>query len=151
MVLCSKTGSELFTEQKKIMQFLNKFCRRFKCHILLIVHPNKGGLEISGATEIQNLADTIIRYMRITPQELEGKCELPEPARNTISAVLMNDKVREGGSNDPCYLKWDATIGGVVELTKKQKANEKMFLWSEYVSSYGDSDLPDYEKQYNFK
>ena len=148
MVLCSKNGNEVFTEQKYIMQMLSRFVKRFKAHVILVAHPNKGGVEISGATEIQNLADTIVRYARVNPSEIENSIGLPDYAFNDVTAVIFNEKVRNNGTRDPIFLKWDVKRGAVIEMTMNRKAKEDLFYWSDCYSRMSDEDVPDYDKQY---
>ena len=62
-----------FDEQTRIMDDLKQFAKEHNVHVAMLAHPNAGGEKVSGAMEIENLADTILKYKRLDePTALDG-------------------------------------------------------------------------------
>lgn len=120
MVMTSASGPRVFDDQKRIITDLKMFAKDYKVHVLLVVHPRKGDgyQSISGASEIENTADTILRYVRVDKSNAEFACEfLPDHEVSNISAMVFNEKVRDEGEANPFFLEWDKQKGIVREVT----------------------------------
>lgn len=140
MVLCQKEGNQLFSEQKNIILSLKSFCVRTGSHVVLNAHPKKGDeeAEISGAQEIVNLADTIIRYIRLD-EKSQNKLSEHFPNKQDIikraSARIKTEKVREDGTKKIAFLEWDEQRGALYDLSDLDMAREyeKKGYWSKYT------------------
>lgn len=112
LMMLTNNVRETTSEQKRIMQNLTEFVKKYQGHVIMIAHPRKGegDQSCSGASEIENLADTIIRYKR-GPSAHEN---LSEWDNSTISARLIFEKVREEGTDHQMLMKWNG-VKGIVE------------------------------------
>ena len=119
IITSSSSDKDVFSEQKRIVMALKNFAIKHRVHILLIAHPKSGeGMQkISGAMEQENLADTILYYMRMDGLEADNGEGIPPKEGEKVSAVLVNRKVRDEGDSRPCYLQWDDNVGVVREVT----------------------------------
>jgi len=170
MVLCAKRGYKLFIvdnlmvltikrqgvkfynkfdEQTRIMDDLKQFAKDHNVHIAMLAHPNAGGEKVSGAMEIENLADTIIKYKRLdkdTAITMAGAFGVPEHEAKKISAVLTNEKVRNHGTSYPMFLEWNSEHGIVVDIayredTMKTADKYKQKNWfSRSMKKYSEQD-----------
>jgi replicative DNA helicase len=123
MMICQPKADNVFQEQKRITEKLKEFALEKDVHIILIAHPRSGeGIQkISGAQEQENLADTILYYVRL-PHDSDKSKITNETGINSedaqkISAVIINKKVRDEGTAHPVYLEWQNKTGTVSEIT----------------------------------
>jgi hypothetical protein len=140
MVMCDRTGNNLFSEQKQIALALKQFCEETKTHVILIAHPKKGegNQDVSGATEVINLADTILRYMRLTDED-KSKLIKDNPEKESyykkVSAQLVVEKIRDEGRSKTAYFEWEAERGILWDLSDlvHAKSYEDQGLWTKYI------------------
>lgn len=138
MVMCEKEGNALFSEQKAISLSLKAFAEETYTHVVLIAHPKKGKDEslVSGAAEIENCADTIIRYIRLDDEQKEQLAKkMPENKLRQLeraSARIKMEKVREDGYKKVGWLEWDAKKGAVYDVSDLSAANwyEEQGFWT---------------------
>ena len=149
MVLNTATGNKKFDEQKRITETLKQFAVRNGTHVLLIAHPKKGeGFQsVSGAGEQENLVDTILRYVRISEESRAKNLAysgLAEADKAKVSAMLLNEKIRDRGEQKTAYLEWDAERGAVIELSRLAAAEtyQKNGYWTRPSRRFGAEDLP---------
>jgi KaiC/GvpD/RAD55 family RecA-like ATPase len=112
-----------FDEQIRIMDDLKQFAKDNGVHIAMLAHPNAGGEKVSGAMEIENLADTILMYRRLDEQTAIAMSQIyniPEHEAKKISAVVTNEKVRNHGTSYPMFLEWDGKHGMVIDVAYKE-------------------------------
>lgn len=98
------------TAQIMIIAKLKEFADYYNVHIVLIAHPRKGDGDqsISGAMEQENTADTILRFKRIFSASGLGKEDnFPSAESHKVTAVVLNEKVRNGGKQYPMYMEFD--------------------------------------------
>ena len=120
MLLTKESGSSEFEQQAKVTMALKKFALDHGVHIILVAHPKNGELKVSGSMEIEQRADTILHYVRVNNPDLK-KMQLedgiPEHEGENISAIILNDKVRNDGESRTIFLEWDGKRGVVMEVT----------------------------------
>ncbi len=138
MVICQPDATNEFAEQKRIVQALKEFALEHSVHIMLIAHPRSGeGIQkISGAMEQENLADTILYYVRL-PNDIDRSKIMNETNINSedakkISAVIINKKVRDEGTSFPVYLEWMNQTGTVSEITSPNMPQMTLDISQEY-------------------
>jgi len=122
-----------FDEQTRIMDDLKQFAKDHAVHIIMLAHPNAGGEKVSGAMEIENLADTIIKYKRVdeeTAIAMGANFGIPEHEARKISAVVLNEKVRNHGTSYPMFLEWNAEHGIVVDIAYREDIKENADRYS---------------------
>ena len=129
MVLCEKSGNAIFDEQKKITLSLKTFAEEAKVHVILVAHPKKGegNQDISGATEIQNLSDTIVRYVRIGDAERASLIKVNPDKKDyykRISATMITEKIRDDGQQRTAYFEWEPERGILFDLSEIKAAAE---------------------------
>jgi hypothetical protein len=124
------------------------------------VHPKtgKGFEKASGVGEIENLSDTILRYVRMSDDEHDRETQnyknkskvlaqspFSEEDKKEITAMIVTEKIREGGSRFGIFLEWDEKRGVVVEVSMLPKAleYEHAGYWTRSVHRVLDSDVPD--------
>ncbi len=98
------------TAQIMIIAKLKEFADYYNVHIVLIAHPRKGDGDqsVSGAMEQENTADTILRFKRIFSASGLGKEDnFPSAESHKVTAVVLNEKVRNGGKQYPMYMEFD--------------------------------------------
>jgi twinkle protein len=122
MVICEEPGNRLFTEQKKIILCLKAFAEETGTHVIAIAHPKKGEGEqvISGAAEIENMPDTILRYIRLEDEQKEALIKKYPNMQNIIaraSARVKVEKIRDDGNRKISWLVWDCVKGAVYDLS----------------------------------
>ena len=123
MVMTNATGRGVFQEQERIIGALKKFAVNYQVHVMLIAHPKKGeGYQsISGSASIENTADSILRYVRTdfeTAQKVTAVYQdFPAHEVQNISAMVLNEKVRDEGESNPIFLEWDKYKGIVREIS----------------------------------
>jgi len=157
MIVTQPERGDIFQEQKRIMTSLVEFTRRTGGHVLLIAHPKsgEGDQKISGATEIENMADTILRYKRVRgDQDFKirdsiGKgTGLVKEDSDKITAIVSYDKIRDEGTEYPLYLEWNAIRGVVVEMCYTRDAQNTASIYqgkgwfSRSTHKYSESDQP---------
>lgn len=146
MKINNAPGNMKFSEQKVIVQSLKDFAVDFGVHIILIVHPSKHHTGTSGILEQENLADTIIRYVRIYDEKERGvllkNSDLPEEEKKKISAMVVVEKIRDQGETVPMFMEWEPTRGAVIDVNMKliSASYQKKGLWARYVNRISDSD-----------
>lgn len=97
------------TAQIMIIAKLKEFADYYNVHIVLIAHPRKGDGDqsISGAMEQENTADTILRFKRIYSSHGLGKDDgFPSAELSKVTAMVTNEKVRNGGKQHPMYMEF---------------------------------------------
>ena len=158
MVLCSSHGSKLNLEQKTIAETLKIFAVQRKVTVLLVAHQRggEGQQRISGAQEIANLADTIVRYVRIfddTKESTTKNLPIDEEYKDRISAMVITEKIRDEGSMKMAYLEWEETNGALYELSTLDKAKEYevMGYWTRHIPKYNSSYEPSDYKEASYK
>jgi len=143
MILCSESGSKLNQEQKKIAIALKKFSKTFDVFVLLVAHPRggEGQQRISGAQEIQNLADTILRYIRLNDENkaiLLKNIKVSAEVKERCSALIVTEKIRKNGTKYICCLEWEETTGALYDLSSFEYASsyEREGYWTRHVYRY---------------
>jgi len=129
MVLCEKSGNAIFDEQKKITLALKTFAEEAKVHVILVAHPKKGegNQDISGATEIQNLSDTIVRYVRLSDVEKASMIKANPEKKDffkRISAMVLTEKIRDDGQQRIAHLEWEPERGILFDVSEIKAASE---------------------------
>jgi len=114
MMKLTADQKETFKAQQVIISKLKEFAVHFKIHIILICHPKKDGTSISGAMEIENTADTILKFHRICLSETDDG--ISEEELNRVTAMVTNEKVRDGGKAQTMYMEFDATKQANIEI-----------------------------------
>lgn len=163
-VLNSNQGTSKFAHQDSIITALDSFKLKYDCDVILIVHPKKGdGFEsASGIGEIENLADTVIRFIRLSddPHIIETENymkkskalawvrDFPEAVKEKITAVLTFEKVKKG-SKYSALLEWDPIREVSIEVSMRDKALEYQNngFWVRHIRRMGNSDLPSQTKE----
>jgi len=147
MVFCNNMGQGKFSMQEYIAANLKSFVNEFGVHCCLIAHPKSGEgyQKISGAQEIENIADSIFRYVRID-EEIVNKLakKMPIHTRDRISAMLLTEKVRDDGSSIISFLEWDSKRGAVYDLSLMHQASnyEQAGFWTRQIGQYTQTDQP---------
>lgn len=168
-VLEEGEGNKIFAHQKEIITKLNTFKKNFDAHVILIVHPKKGkGLEsVSGNSAVEKLCDTMLRYVRLSDndQEIEAqnykkkskvmaRVNMSNEDKNKITAMVLNEKVRDRGAKLAMFLEWDNKRGVATEVSMLPLASEyeKNGYWTRAIHRYGSEDIPkDYTDQRPYK
>jgi len=127
MTLCASTKSRnVFDLQKSIMMKFKELAKNNNIHILMLCHPNAKNEKISGAMEVENLADTIIAYARCDYNTVSAyiaatNTQIPAEDVKCISAMLTYSKVRDGGTKSPCFIEWVPEYGVLREIVYLDK------------------------------
>lgn len=112
---------ETFKAQQMIVTRLKEFSDFHQAQIVLIAHPKKGegDQSISGAAEQENTADTILRFKRVFDQSslVNNLDEFPPHELPNVTAVVINEKVRDGGRDHMMYMEFDHVRQANVEIT----------------------------------
>lgn len=123
MVLTSSygAGGKELAAQKRIVASLKVFALEYGVHVLLLAHPKKGeGFQsVGGSGNIENTCDTLLRYVRVkgdAARQMSEASELPCAEVENISAVVLNEKVRDEGEDNIMFLEWDSTKGMVRDV-----------------------------------
>lgn len=102
--------------QRRIITELKEFAVRTKSTVVLICHPRKGegDQSISGALEQENTADTILRFTR-----QKSFSDIPDviPSNISITAKVICEKVRNGGTMHPMFLEFSNEKQANFEIT----------------------------------
>ena len=146
MVVCQKDGPALFSEQKNIALKLKSFAENTNSHVILIAHPKKGCTDeqISGATETQNLSDTIIRYVRINDETKASLIKkMPDKADiiARCSARIKWEKVRDDGHKKTIWLEFDPIKGAVYDVSDLKASTwyEEKNFWTRSILQKSNS------------
>ena len=115
------TGKDnVFAKQTTVITGLKEFAKETGTHVLLIAHLNASGTKISGAMEIENFVDTIIKYERIDKVEDKSQyismTQMDADEMNNMTAIVTNTKVRDKGAQIPMFLEWDEQRGQVTDV-----------------------------------
>lgn len=152
MVLCSGSGNVKFTMQEKIISSLKEFANKFNVHVCLIAHPKAGaGLEkISGSQDIENLSDSIFRYVRVFDSNRETilkPYKLEKEIKDRVSALLFTEKVRNDGARNITFFEWDNIHGAVYDIStlRKAKEYEDKGYWTKAIGRFTEHDQPKYK------
>ena len=94
-------GADLYRQQTKFVKTLTKIAQFYQVLILLIVHPRKrNGFEfsnddVSGSSNITNLADLVLRYTRPKKedQDAEGRKRILQVLKNRTNGRILPDGV----------------------------------------------------------
>ena len=105
---------ETLKAQKMIISKIKDFAVHFKVHIILICHPNKEGTSISGAMEIENTGDTILKFHRVCLEETEDNISPLELRK--VTAMVTNEKIRDGGVGHTMYMEFDPIRQANIEI-----------------------------------
>lgn len=109
--------------QKLIITKLKEFAVNYQVHIILICHPSKAGLSVSGAQEQENTADTILKFQRCMAG---GDSEhLPQAEMDYVTAMVYNEKVRDGGEDNPLYMEFDPVRQANIEIVYKPELYQR--------------------------
>lgn len=116
MVLTAGYGSNELSMQKKIIAVLKDFALKYQVHVILIAHPKKGegNQSVSGSGNIENTVDTLLRYIRVSgdaARTIAASTDIPDIETQFITAVVLNEKVRNEGESNPMFLEWDSERG----------------------------------------
>lgn len=139
MVFTNGSGSKVFDDQRRIATELKAFANKYNVHVLLIAHPRagEGYQKISGAMELENMADTILRYVRCDKKTLSEAVEMPFEMAERVSAALLTEKIRDDGTAKIQPMEWDYEKGALFELVgdpyKKELA--KQTQWVRYIEN----------------
>ncbi len=105
---------ETLKAQKMIIAKVKEFAVYFNVHVILICHPNKEGTSISGAMEIENTGDTILKFHRVSLEDSEDEISALELSK--VTAMVTNEKVRDGGVGQTMYMEFDPIKQANVEI-----------------------------------
>lgn len=161
-ILNGSQGKNKFDHQEDICLKIDLFKLRYDVDVILIVHPRKGkGFEsASGVGQIEDLADTLIRLIRLSddPHVIEtenfmkkskalAKTKFPEAVKEKITAILTFEKVKKG-TKYTAFLEWDPIREISIEVSMMNKAieyqNKGFFV--RHIRRMNDADLPEPEK-----
>lgn len=120
MLLTKKSGSSEFDQQAQVTMALKKFALDNDVHVILVAHPKNGELKVSGSMEIEQRADTILHYVRMNNPDtgkMLNEDGIPPHEGEKVSAVILNDKIRNDGESRTVFLQWDKNRGVVMEIT----------------------------------
>lgn len=109
-----------FDEQTRISDDLKQFAKDNGVSVIILAHPNAGGEKVSGAMEVENLADTILHYRRLDEESAKAMAScynVPAHEAEKISAVVTSEKVRNHGTSHPMFLEWIGKRGIVQDIT----------------------------------
>ena len=152
------SGKNKFAHQEQILNYLDTFKQKYDADIVLIVHPKKGkGFEsTSGLGEIENLCDTLIRFIRLTDNQhivdtenymLKSKAlantNFPDFIKEKITAIMTFEKVKKG-TKYTAYFEWEPERGISREVSMYERAAEyqKNGFWVRHIHKYGRQDIP---------
>ena len=127
MVLTACTKSRnVFDLQKQIMMKFKELAKNNNIHILMLAHPNAKNEKVSGAMEVENLADTIISYARCDYNAASAyiaatSTQIDSDDVDKVSAMLTYSKVRDGGSKSPLFIEWIPEYGVLREIAYLDK------------------------------
>jgi len=107
MMKLTADHKETFKAQQVIISKLKEFAVHFKVHVILICHPKKYGTSISGAMEIENTADTILKFNRVFG--LTDEDGISDLALKNVTAIVTNEKIRDGGKMNTMYMEFNPT------------------------------------------
>lgn len=158
-ILADASGNKVFTQQKEIVNRLIEFKNKYQVFVMLIVHPKKGkGLESSsGHASIENLADSIYRYVRVTDDDHAIKTQNYISKKSitgdkqeyaNVTAAVFIEKIRNGGGRLTTMLEWDEQRAITIEVSPLQKAKEYQDkgFFVKPISRYSSGDLPEHYK-----
>ena len=160
MILTNGTNDVTKKERDRqiyIIRELKKFVNINNVHLILIVHPNKGGEDISGATEIQNLADgimTLNRFNNIGESEVESKALDNLRSRfngKDVSSLLRFSKGRDDGTFIEMGLVFEGETGRLLDASPEMDRDNYHRDGYYAVPRYTDEDVPNYDDQYSSK
>lgn len=149
MVMCQKGNTNLLQEQKQIIDESKQFAERTGSHVMIIAHPKKGegNQDISGAQEIVNLADTVVRYVRIYKDQKEKilkYTDFTDEIKKRISAMLLFEKAREDGTDITSFFEWDEKLGALYNLSSLDGSDiyEREGMWTKQIHKYSEDYRP---------
>lgn len=145
-------AGDLLSKQKQIISDLKDFALKYSVHVILIAHLRKDNERISGASEVENTADAVLRYERIFGDAIPlfiKAMDLDEQILNRVSAYIVQQKVRDEGTYNITLLEWESERGAVINLSTLPKAIEYQSkgYWTRAISRVSDEDVPNYDKQ----
>jgi len=122
----SSTYKNKWDFQRQVMMDFKEFCIKHKAHILLLAHPNAKNEKVSGAMEVENLADTIIQYQQCdytlaSSYIAATNTQIEAGDVENISAMLTYSKVRDKGSQKPLFIEWNQEFGTLREIAYLDK------------------------------
>ncbi len=111
---------DTFKAQQSIVAKLKEFCDYHDASIVLIAHPKKGDGDqsVSGAMEQENTADTILRFKRVFGSDglSSNQDDFPPHELPNVTAVVINEKVRDGGKDHMMYMEFDHVRQANIEI-----------------------------------
>ena len=147
MMLCEKRGNAIFDEQKEITKILKNFVNETGTHVILIAHTKKGAgsQDISGATELTNICDTILRYSRIRDEDKASLIKVNPDKKDffkRISACVTVEKIRDDGRENISWIEWEPERGILFDVSELKSAAEyeQQGYWTKSVNQ---SKIPD--------
>lgn len=125
LTACTKSKN-VFDLQKNIMMKFKELAKNNNIHILMLAHPNAKNEKVSGAMELENLADTIISYARCDYATASSyisatNTQIAANDIDKISAMLSYSKVRDGGTKSPLFIEWIQEYGVLREIAYLDK------------------------------
>jgi len=122
----SSTYKNKWDFQRQVMMDFKEFTIKYKCHILLLAHPNAKNEKVSGAMEVENLADTIIQYQQcdyafVSSYIAATNTQIDTEDINKVSAILTYSKVRDKGTKSPLFIEWIPEFGALREIAYLDK------------------------------
>jgi len=135
-----------FSEQKRIIAELKGFAVTTNSHVLLLCHQAKDQTRVSGRSYQEDLADSVLRYVRVkagADKQIDmciKRLPLPDKERAEVSALLLNEKVRDEGTQIAAPLVWDGKRGACIEVSPAAKAleYETAGYWVRHVERFAD-------------
>ena len=102
-----------------IISKLKEFAVNYQVHVVIIAHPKKGDGDqsVSGAMEQENTVDTILRFKRVfTTDGLEKGTQFPASQLRRVTALVVNEKVRNGGTQHKMFMEFDHVRQANIDL-----------------------------------
>ena len=102
-----------------IISKLKEFAVNYQVHVVIIAHPKKGDGDqsVSGAMEQENTVDTILRFKRVfTTDGLEKGTKFPASQLRRVTALVLNEKVRNGGTQHKIFMEFDHVRQANIDL-----------------------------------
>ena len=117
----STVNKNVFTLQRNIMMKFKELAKNNNIHILMLAHPNAKNEKVSGAMELENLADTIKSYARCDYNVANSfisatNTQIHHEDVQNISAMLTYSKVRDEGTKSPLFIEWLQEYGILREI-----------------------------------
>ena len=145
----TESSKNINREETRIVSGLVDFANDFNVHVTIIAHTNKGGEEISGSQNIENLVHTVVRFVRIdksktkvskkkknnkaTPTtDVKQTDDMTDEDYHCLTSTLIFEKVKDGGSDFNIMMEFlpRQGIGREVTFLEEAKIWSKQAVWS---------------------